>query len=327
MRRREFITFFGGVAVAWPLAAWAQKTPVVIGFLGSQAAAPPPKDPQTIALNQGFLDYGLIQGRDFVFEQRFTAGDDERFPEFARDLARLQARMILANTPAGVRAGQRLDPPIPVVMVIMNDPVGAGLVASLAHSGNHTTGTASLHEDVTPKLLEFLREIVPNARVLGVLFNPLNATNPIILENLRVKADSVGVKVLPIAFKPRDDLDALFAVLGAQHLDALQIIADPGIVDLKHRITALAAAHRLPLFSSSVLIVEAGGLVSYGASVNKILRRTGYYVKKILEGANPADLPIEQPTGLELIINLKTAKMLGIEIPATLLARADQVIE
>ena len=319
MRRREFITLFGGVAVAWPLAAWAQKAPVVIGFLGSQAAAPPPKDPQTIALNQGFLDYGLIQGRDFVFEQRFTAGDDERFPEFARDLARLQARMILANTPAGVRAGQRLDPPIPVVMVIMNDPVGAGLVASLAHSGNHTTGTASLHEDVTPKLLEFLREIVPNARVLGVLFNPLNATNPIILENLRVKADSVGVKVLPIAFKPRDDLDALFAVLGAQHLDALQIIADPGIVDLKHRITALAAAHRLPLFSSS--------LVSYGASVNKILRRTGYYVKKILEGANPTDLPIEQPTGLELIINLKTAKMLGIEIPATLLARADQVIE
>ena len=327
MRRREFITLFGGVAVAWPLAAWAQKAPVVIGFLGSQAAAPPPKDPQTIALNQGFLDYGLIQGRDFVFEQRFTAGDDERFPEFARDLARLQARMILANTPAGGRAVQRLNPPIPVVMVIMNDPVGAGLVASLAHSGNHTTGTASLHEDVTPKLLEFLREIVPNARVLGVLFNPLNATNPIILENLRVKADSVGVKVLPIAFKPRDDLDALFAVLGAQHLDALQIIADPGIVDLKHRITALAAAHRLPLFSSSVLIVEAGGLVSYGASVNKILRRTGYYVKKILEGANPADLPIEQPTGLELIINLKTAKMLGIEIPATLLARADQVIE
>ena len=327
MRRREFITLFGGVAVAWPLAAWAQKAPVVIGFLGSQAAAPPPKDPQTIALNQGFLDYGLIQGRDFVFEQRFTAGDDERFPEFARDLARLQARMILANTPAGVRAVQRLDPPIPVVMVIMNDPVGAGLVASLAHSGNHTTGTASLHDDVTPKLLEFLREIVPNARVLGVLFNPLNATNPIILENLRVKADSVGVKVLPIAFKPRDDLDALFAVLGAQHLDALQIIADPGIVDLKHRITALAAAHRLPLFSSSVLIVEAGGLVSYGASVNKILRRTGYYVKKILEGANPTDLPIEQPTGLELIINLKTAKMLGIEIPATLLARADQVIE
>jgi ABC-type uncharacterized transport system substrate-binding protein len=235
-------------SVAWPLAAWAQKAPVVIGFLGSQAAAPPPKDPQTVALNQGFLDYGLIQGRDFIFEQRFTAGDDERFPEFARDLARLNARMILANTPAGVRAAQRLDPPLPVVMIIMNDPVGAGLVASLAHPGNHTTGTANL-------------------------------------------------------------------------------IGDPGIGDLRDRIAALAQMHRLPLFSTSPLIVEAGGLVSYGASVYKILRRTGYYVKKILDGVDPVDLPIEQPTGLELIINLKTAKMLGIEIPATLLSRADRVIE
>jgi putative ABC transport system substrate-binding protein len=327
MRRREFIAFLGGVAVAWPLAARAQKTPVVIGFIGSQAAVPPPKDPQTVALNQGFLDYGLIEGRDFILEHRFTAGDDERFPEFVRDLARLKARMILANTPAGVRAAQRLDPPIPVVMVVMNDPVGAGLVASLAHSGNHTTGTATLNEDVTPKLLEFLRETVPKARVLAVLFNPLNPTNPVILENLRVYAASVGVTVLPIALKPRDDLDALFTALTAQRPDALQIIGDPGIGDLRDRIAALAQMHRLPLFSTSPLIVEAGGLVCYGASVYKILRRTGYYVKKILDGADPADLPIEQPTGLELIINLKTAKTLGIEIPATLLARADKVIE
>jgi putative tryptophan/tyrosine transport system substrate-binding protein len=145
----------------WPHVARAQKPRLVIGFLGSQAAAPPRTDLQTIALHQGFLDYGLIQDRDFLFEQRFTGGADERFPEFARDLARLDARMILANTPAGVRAVQRLDPPIPVVMVIMNDPVGAGLVASLAHPGNLTTGTASLNEDITPKLLEFLREIVP----------------------------------------------------------------------------------------------------------------------------------------------------------------------
>src|ERR1700694_4312106 len=327
LERREFIGLVGGAAATWPLAARAQKVPVVIGFLGSQAAAPPPKDPQTVALNQGFLDYGLVQGRDFIFEQRFTAGDDERFPEFARDLARLNARMILANTPAGVRAAQRLDPPLPVVMIIMNDPVGAGLIASLAHSGHHTTGTANLNEDVTPKLLEFLREIVPKARVLAVLFNPLNPTNPVILENLRVNAASIGIAVLPIALKPRDDLDALFAALAAQRPHALQIIGDPGIGDLRDRIAALAQMHRLPLFSTSLPIVEAGGLVSYGASVYKILRRTGYYVKKILDGADPADLPIEQPTGLELIINLKTAKTLGIEIPATLLARADRVIE
>jgi putative tryptophan/tyrosine transport system substrate-binding protein len=327
MRRREFIRLVGGATAAWPLAARAQKAPVVIGFLGSQAEAPTAKAPETVALIQGFLDYGLIQGRDFILEQRFTAGDDERFPEFARDLGRLNVRMILANTPAGVRAAQRLDPPLPVVMVVMNDPVGAGLVASLAHPGNHTTGTANLNEDVTPKLLEFLREIVPKARVLAVLFNPLNPTNPVILENLRVNADSVGVAVLPFALKPRDDLETLFAALAAQQPDALQIIGDPGIGDLRDGIAALAQMYRLPLFSTSLLIVEAGGLVSYGASVYKLLRRTGYYVKKILEGASPSDLPVEQPTGLELIINLKTAKKLAIEIPSTLLARADRVIE
>ena len=310
-----------------PRIARAQKLQPVIGFLGSQAAAPPRTDPQTIALHQGFLDYGLIQDRDFIFEQRFTGGADERFPEFARELARLNARMILTNTPAGVRAVQRLDPPLPVVMTNMNDPVGAGLVASLAHPGNLTTGTASLNEDVTPKLLEFLREVVPKASIVGVLFNPLNPTNPVIVENLRDKAASVGLKTVPVAFKPRDDLDALFAALMAQHPDALQIIGDPGIGDLRDRVATQARTHRLPLFSTSPLVVEAGGLVSYGASVYKTLRRTGYFVRKILDGADPSNLPIEQPTGVELIVNLQTARILEIEIPATLLARADRVIE
>jgi ABC-type uncharacterized transport system substrate-binding protein len=327
MRRRDFITLVGGAAVMRPRIARAQKLQPVIGFLGSQAAAPPRTDPQTIALHQGFLDYGLIQDRDFIFEQRFTGGADERFPEFARELARLNARMILTNTPAGVRAVQRLDPPLPVVMTNMNDPVGAGLVASLAHPGNLTTGTASLNEDVTPKLLEFLREVVPKASIVGVLFNPLNPTNPVIVENLRGKAASVGLKTVPVAFKPRDDLDALFAALMAQHPDALQIIGDPGIGDLRDRVATQARTHRLPLFSTSPLVVEAGGLVSYGASVYKTLRRTGYFVRKILDGADPSNLPIEQPTGVELIVNLQTARILEIEIPATLLARADRVIE
>jgi putative ABC transport system substrate-binding protein len=327
VRRREFITLVAGAAVAWPHVAGAQKPRLVIGFLGSQAAAPPRTDPQTIALHQGFLDHGLIEDRDFIFEQRFTGGADERFPEFARELARLNARMILTNTPAGVRAVQRLDPPLPVVMTNMNDPVGAGLFASLARPGNLTTGTASLNEDLTPKVLEFLREIVPKASIVAVLFNPLNPTNPVIVENLRVKADSFGLKMVPVAFKPRDDLDALFAALLAEQPDAVQIIGDPGIGDLRNRIAAQTRMHRLPLFSTSLLVAEAGGLVSYGASVYKMLRRTGYFVRKILDGADPSNLPIEQPTGLELTINLKTAKALGIEIPPTLLARADQVIE
>src|SRR5712672_1328775 len=201
MRRRDFITLVGGAAVMRPRLARAQRPQPVIGFLGSQAAAPPRTDPQMIALHQGFLDYGLIQDRDFIFEQRFTGGADERFPEFARELARLNARMIVTNTPAGVRAVQRLDPPLPVVMTNMNDPVGAGLIISLAHPGNRTTGTASLNADVTPKLLEFVREILPKATVLASLFNPSNPSNPALVDNLIKKAAPLGIKDVPSEMK------------------------------------------------------------------------------------------------------------------------------
>jgi len=242
-------------------------------------------------------------------------------------LAQKNVRIIVTNTPAGVRAAQRLDPPVSVIMTNMNDPVRAGLIASLAHPGNHTTGTASLNEGVTPKLLEFVREIVPNASVLAVLFNPRNPTNPLMMDDLRAKAEPLGITVSPFALMSADELEAMFNTFAIRRPDALQIISDPRTTDLGDRIAALAIAHRLPTFSNNVVFVEAGCLMSYSASLRKILRRTGYYVKKILDGANPGDLPVEQPTGLELFINLKTAKALGIEIPPTLLARADQVIE
>ena len=326
MRRRQFITLLGGAAAGWPIAVLAQKTPVVIGFLGGQAEAAP-GDPQGRALRQGFLDNGLVEGRDYVLEERFAGGDNARIVEFASELARSKVRMILANTPAGVRAAQRLNPPIPVLMTVMNDPVGAGLVSSLAHPGNHTSGTASLNQDLTPKMLEFVREIVPTARVLAAFFNPANPTSPVMMENLRANGGRTGITVLPIALEPRAELDALFATLATRHLDALQVISDPSISDGRYRLAEVAVAHRLPLFSTSSLFVEAGGLISYGASVNKVLRRMGYYVKKILDGAEAGELPIEQPTGIELIVNLKTAKALGLEMPPTLLARADKVIE
>ncbi len=314
MKRREFITVVGGAAVTWPLPALTQKAPIVIGFLGSQAP-PPRNDALGSAIAQGFRENGLVEGRDYIFENHFTGGDDKR------------VRIIVTNTPAGVRAAQRLDPPVSVVMTNMNDPVRAGLIASLAHPGNHTTGTASLNEDVTPKLLEFVREIVPKASVLAVLFNPQNPTNPMMMDNLRAKAAPFGITVFPFGLKSPDELEAAFDTFAIRRPDALQIISDPRTSDLGDRIAALAIAHRLPTFSNNLVFVEAGCLMSYSASLRKILRRTGYYVKKILDGANPGDLPVEQPTGLELFINLKTAKALGIEIPPTLLARADQVIE
>jgi putative ABC transport system substrate-binding protein len=324
--RRRFLA--SGAASIWPLTtAFAQKKPVVIGFLGGQVK-PPSEDPQGSALFQGFVDNGLIVGRDFIFEGRFAAGDDARFPEFARELAQLNVRIILANTPAGVRAAQRLEPAVPIVMTVMSDPVKLGLVNSLAHPGNHTTGTASLNEDVTPKLLEFLREIFPKASTLAVLFNPSNSTNSLMMDNLQSKANPLGIGMKRYAVGSSGDLDPLFSMLTNEHPDAIQLISDATINEsLARRIADYATANRLPLFSTSESAFEAGALLAYGASTRKILRRTGYYVKRILDGAVAGDLPIEQPTGFELFINAKTAKAIGVEIPATLLLRANRVIE
>jgi putative ABC transport system substrate-binding protein len=314
-------------ASTWPLTAFAQKVPVVIGFLGGQPQ-PPSQDPQGNAIIQGFVDNGLVIGRDLIFESRFTAGDDARFPELARELARLNVRIILSNTPAGIRAAQRLEPAVPVVMTAMSDPVASGLVNSLAHPGNHTTGTASLNEDVTPKLLEFLREIVPKARTLAVLFNPSNSTNALMMDNLQAKAIPLGISVKRHALSSSRDLDPLLSMLTSSPPDALQLISDATINEfLGKRIADYAIANRLTSFSSNESSFENGVLLAYGASTRKILRRTGYYVRRILDGAIAGDLPIEQPTGFELFINAKTAKAIGVEIPATLLARADRIIE
>jgi putative tryptophan/tyrosine transport system substrate-binding protein len=326
MRRRDFIAGVGLAAAGSPIAVYAQKSPPLIGFLGNQPP-PPSNDPQGIALFQGFRDNGLIIGRDFIFEPLFTGGDDALFPKFARELAQRNVRIILANTPAGVRAAQRLDPPVAVLMVNMNDPVGQGLIASLARPGGHTTGTASLNADVTPKLLDFLREILPQAKNLAVIFNPANPSNPILMDSLAGKAAPLGITVLPFPLKSLKDLDAVFQKLVAERPDALQVIPDPLLSDLGDRISGLALANRLPTFTNNETTAESAGLISYGASVRKVLHRMAFYVKKVLDGADPGNLPVEQPTGLDLIVNLKTAKTLGIEMPPTLLGRADRVIE
>jgi putative tryptophan/tyrosine transport system substrate-binding protein len=326
MKRRLFIVGFASVIAAWPLELRAQKSPAVVGFLGGQAT-PAPKDAQGNALLDGFRNNGLIAGRDFIFETRFSGGDDERFPELARELARLKARVILANTPAGVRAAQKLEPPIPVLMTLMNDPVGAGLISSLAHPGNHTSGTASLNEDVTPKVLEFVREVYPHANRIAILYNPLNSTHAPILEDLKARSGLVGVTLIPSPLKPLDNVDALFAKLAADRIDAVELLGDPAIGDLRDRLAALALAQRIPLFSTSSIVTEAGALLSYGAPINKLLSRMGYYVKRVLDGADPSDLPVEQPTEVILVINLKTANALGAKVPPALLSRADRVIE
>jgi len=245
----------------------------------------------------------------------------------ARELAQAGARVILANTIASVRAAQNLNPPVAVVMLAINDPVGTGLIASLARPGGYTTGMATLSEDLTPKLIEFQREVIPTATTIAALFNPANPTNPKFVANLQTAASSMGMQVLPFALKSPDELDSVFSTLAAQHPDTLQLVADSGNVDLMDRIAALALAHRLPSFSTITGYARFGGLMAYGIDGRKVVMRAQFFVKRILAGAKPGDLPVEQPTKIELAINLKTAKALGLTIPPNLLGRADEVIE
>ena len=327
MRRREFLGVLGGAATVWPFRSLAQKAPIGIGLLGSGAANSAVSSAQIVAIKQGLRESGLIDGRDYVLEARFAAGNYERFPELARELAQARVSVILTNTIASVRAAQGLSPPLPIVMIAINDPVGTGLVASLARPGGHTTGMATLNEDLTPKLLEFERAILPKAKVIAALFNPANPTNLTFLEDLRSRAGAMGITVQPAELKSPDMLDAVFSSLAARHPDALQVLADSGIGDLSDRIAGLALSHRLPGFSTVPTLTEYGFLLGYGQSRTKLFNRLAYFVKRILEGANPGDLPVEQPTHVELWINLKTAKTLGLDIPVQLQQVADHVIE
>src|SRR5258708_17730253 len=211
--------------------------------------------------------------------------------------------------------------------MMANDPVGMGLIASLARPGGRTTGLATLNDDLTAKILEFLRTIVPGAKVLGALFNPANPSNPTMLEGIRARVGEMGMTVHAVALQSPEDLRSALAALAAGKPDAVQIVPDSANLDLADRVASFAIGHRLPLVMSWPEIVEFGGLLGYGASERKLLVRAGYYLKRILDGADPADLPVEQPTLIELRLNLNTAKAAGLNIPPSILARADEGIE
>jgi len=317
----------GGAAAVWSSRSDAQKVPKRIGLLGSGAATSVITAAQIATIKEGLRDNGLFDVRDYLLDPRFAAGRYERFPELARELAEAGAGVILTNTIASVHAAQRLTPPVPVVMLAINDPIGTGLIASLARPGGHTTGLATLNEDLTPKLLDFQRAILPKVKVIAALFNPANPSNVKFLEDLRARAGALGITVQPAELKSPDALDAAFSALAAGKPDVLQVIVDSGTIDLTDRIAALALAHRLPSFTSSPTLAEFGYLLAYGASRDKLFKRSAYFVKRILEGANAGDLPVEQPTQIELWINLRTAKALGLEMPMHLQQLADRVLE
>jgi putative ABC transport system substrate-binding protein len=325
MQRREVFTLLVGAAAVWPLTARAETKTVIIGFLGAGAADT--TGHLIEAFKQGLRENGLAEGKDYVLELRWAEGLYERFPAFANDLVEKGAGVIIVNTIAAARAAQRATSLIPIIMATMNDPVGNGLIASLARPGGNTTGLATLNQDVTPKLIELLRESLPRALTIAALFNPANPSNQVYLENARIEAGRFGITVEGYAVKSPSELGSTFELIAAHRPDGLLVIPDAATLDLRKRIADLALQTRIPVVSTDPDLTSAGGLISYGISRRDNFRRAAYFVKKILSGENPAELPVEQPTRIVLSVNLKTAKALGLILPPSILALADDVIE
>ena len=324
MRRREFIALIGGAA-AWPLAATAQqraKLPT-IGFLGSGTAAA--QSQWTAAFVQRLRELGWSEGRNVAIEYRWGEGRSERFAEIAAEFVRLKVDVILTHNTPPVLAAKHATSVIPIVFATAGDPVGTGVVASLARPGGNVTGLSAGSTDVVGKRLELLREVMPGLRRLAILASD----SPHLVQEIgevQRAARTLALEVATFEIRRIEDIEPAFETLkgGA---DALYVISDPVTGSNRVRINTLALGARLPTMHSVREPVEAGGLMSYGANWSDMFRRAADYVDKVLRGAKPADIPVEQPTKFDLIINLTTAKVLGLAVPPGLLARADEVIE
>ena len=304
----------------------AQARPARIAFLGGGAAETSASLLE--AFRQGLQEVGLVEGRDCALDVRWAEDRYERFPALAGELAQAHPDVMIVTTIAAARAAQRLDPPVPLVMTGLIDPVGAGLVESLSRPGGYTTGLANLAEEFSPKLLEFIHETLPNARAIAGLYNSANPESVKLLENARAQAPSISAIIEPAPFRAEQGLAAGFAELVLKRPDALLVLSDIALLDMRARIGQLALSSRLAVFSAGLTeLGEAGALVAYGPPRRPIYQRAAWYVRRILDGAKPADLPIEQPSRIELVVNLKTAKALDLAVPQSLLARATDVIE
>ena len=324
-KRREFITLLGSVA-AWPLAARAQQAAKLptIGFLGSATALAGSQ--WAAAFVQRLRELGWIENRTVAIEYRWGEGRDERFAEIAAEFIRLKVDVIVTMATPPTIAAKQATSVIPIIFAVAGDPVATGLVASLAQPGGNVTGLSAQASDTASKRLELLREVVPNLRRLAVLANVASPQALVEIREVQAAAGKLGLAVILSEIRRAEDIAPVFDALKGR-ADGLYVCADPLMNTNRTRINILAVGARLPTMHSFREYVEAGGLMSYGANVPDLLRRAADFVDKILRGAKPADLPVEQPTKFDLILNLTTAKVLGLTIPDSFLLRADEVIE
>ena len=328
MRRREFITFIGGAATL-PFAAHAQqKSTPVIGVLGS--GPPDVNDPNISAFRQELAGLGYVEGRNVLIEYRWAEGKPERFPVLAAELVALKVDVILTAGGTLALAAKQATTTIPIVFGVVGDPIAEGLVTSLARPGGNITGLSNVTNDLIGKWLELLKQVVPGVNLAAVLWKPdsmPDRAREVRLKEANASAQALGMQLQVVEALGPADLDRAFLDISAKGANALVVLTTPIFGIERQRIADLAAKNRLPTVYGSRNYVDVGGLMSYGPSFTDLHRRAASYVDKILKGAKPSDLPVEQPTKFELVINRKTANALGLTVPPTLLAQADEVIE
>ena len=325
MRRREFITLLGGVAVTWPLAANAQSKTPRIGFMGNSTAA---LEANLVdAFREGLREHGYEEGRNIVIEYRWADGKYERFPALVAELIAANVEVIVtAGTPAAL-AMKKATTTVPLVMVAVGDPVGTALVPSLARPGANLTGLSSVAPDLEGKRLQLLREVVPALSHVAMFINSLNPFHVSSMRQARAAAQTMGIKLQLHDIRKSEDLDDAFAAIRKERPDAVLILADRVFLHNRERMIDFTKEQRLPNVNAYKELVEVGGLMSYGPSYEDMHKRAAIYVDKILKGAKPADLPIEQPSKFTFIVNLKAAKALGVTVPSQLLGLADELID
>ena len=323
MRHREFVTLVSGGLVAWPLVARAQPSGKIwrIGFIAHRYEEF--YDP----LFQGLRDLGYTEGQNLVVERRYAEGRVERFKEFAAEMVQLKVDLIIVVTTPAALAARNETTTIPIVHPAAIDPVGTGLIASLAHPGGNVTGLAVLNAETSAKRLELLREVVPGLSRGAVLWNAANPANTLAWKETEGAGRALGVALQSHEVRGPGEFESAFAMIARQHPDILLVLQDALTLEYRKEIIGFALRERLPSMFVGKLWTEEGGLMSYGDRLPERYRRAAEVVDRILKGAKPADLPVEQPTTFELVVNLKTAKAIGLNLPPAFLARADQVIE